>query len=70
MWDGEKEAIKDAVNAGLIVKGAGFDVRVAVLPSGKDPNEVSTAEARKTYYEAVPLTSASAVNLLMMASKM
>lgn len=65
MWDAEKQALEDAVKAGLLLRSMGFVVRIALLPPGKDPNEVPAAVVRKAYYEATALTKLSAVKLLM-----
>lgn len=64
MWDGEERATADAVEAGLRLRGWGFNVRVGMLPAFKDPNEVSADVVCKTYHKAIPLTPASAVQIL------
>lgn len=61
MWDGEDRALKDAIEAGQLLKSIGLSVRIAVLPKNKDPNEVSEEMVRKCFYEAKPLTSNLAV---------
>jgi DNA primase len=65
MWDGEKQALKDAIKYGTFVKGLGFTVRIAILPAGKDPNEVTTDVVRQAFYKAVTLTPISAIKLAM-----
>ncbi len=40
MWDGEKNALIAALNAAKLLRGIGLIVKIAVLPAGKDPNEV------------------------------
>lgn len=70
MWDGELPATQDAIAAGLRLKGFGFDVRIAMLPKGKDPNEVSAEVVRRCFYEAVPLTRQSAVSILFRRKQM
>lgn len=67
MWDGEIAATDDAIKAGQQVKGMGFDVRVALLPKDKDPNEVTREEVRKAYWCARKLTPSSAVKLALEA---
>lgn len=52
MWDGEEKALIAALNAAKLLTGIGLVVRVALLPPGKDPNEISAEEVRKAYYEA------------------
>lgn len=51
MWDGELEATKDAIRAGLKLIGLGFNVKIASLPNGCDPNEISAANVRHVYYQ-------------------
>lgn len=65
MWDGEPQALADAIKAGAMVKGLGFDVRIALLPKGKDPNEVPKEVVIKSYIDAIPLTKTGALKLLM-----
>lgn len=65
MWDGEKPAIKDAVKAGLKLGAMGFKVRVAILPDGKDPNEIPVHKVIECFYRAVPLNKQNAIRLLM-----
>lgn len=40
MWDGEVQAYADAVEASKNLTTYGFNVKIATLPQGKDPNEV------------------------------
>lgn len=65
MWDGEEQATKDAIEAGMKLSGMGMDVKVALLPKGKDPNEVTREELRRCFYCAMPLTKTNAVKMLM-----
>lgn len=65
MWDGEAPAIRDAVKAGLKLISMGFNVRVAILPEGKDPNEIPPHKVLECFYKAVPLNKQSAVKILM-----
>lgn len=59
MWDGEIRATDDAIDAGNRLRAIGFQVRIAVLPHDKDPNEVPPAQVREAFYRGVPLTLAS-----------
>lgn len=52
MWDGEKKALEAALDAAKLIAGIGIQARVALLPAGKDPNEVLPEIVRKAYYEA------------------
>lgn len=65
MWDGEQQALIDAVKAGTTVKSVGFNVSVALLPNGKDPNEVEKEVVTDAYRRAIPLTKTNALKLLM-----
>jgi len=56
MWDGEKRALKKALDAAMRLKRLGLTVRVAILPDGKDPNEVCPEEIVKSYYSAKNLS--------------
>jgi DNA primase len=63
MWDGEPAAIEAAIEAGLRLHSMGFRVRIAILPKGKDPNEISSIELRRCFYEARVLNTSMAVRL-------
>lgn len=63
MWDSEPQAIHDAVDAALILSGVGFAVRLAILPKGKDPNEVLPEVVRDAYWAAVLINKRSAVRI-------
>lgn len=52
MWDGEVQAYKDAVKAGTQLTSFGFNVKIATLPAGKDPNEVHHSEVIKALNNA------------------
>lgn len=58
MWDGEAKALLAAVTAAKRLTGIGFHVRVALLPPGKDPAEVTTEVIRKSIRLAVPYSTA------------
>lgn len=65
MWDGEVKATDDAVKAGTAIKGLGLRVKIAMLPFGKDPNEVPAEVVRASFYSARELTPASAAQILL-----
>lgn len=65
MWDGEPKATDDAVDGGLMLRGMGFKVRIAMLPLGKDPNEVPPSEVLRAFYGAEPLDLTSATKIKM-----
>lgn len=63
MWDSEARAIHDAVDAALLLGGIGLSVRLAILPPGKDPNEVSPQTVRDAYWQAIPVNKRTAVKI-------
>ena len=65
MWDGETQALIDAVHAALRVLELGLRVRVAILPKGKDPNEVAAEIVRRAYWQAIGITKISAAKILL-----
>lgn len=68
MWDGEAQALKDAIVAGLILKGRGLQVAIALLPPGKDPNEIPPNDVRVCYLAATPLTYGNAIRMKLQAA--
>lgn len=68
MWDSEPKAIKNAVEAATRLSRLGLQVRVAVLPEGKDPNECSPAEISQAYYSALDVRSLSSRRELLRLS--
>jgi DNA primase len=69
MWDGERQAIRDAVKAAQMVASIGISARVALLPKGKDPNEAAPEEVRNAFWKATPINNASATKLLLIAER-
>lgn len=63
MWDGEARAISDAVDAALLLNKHGFKTRVAILPKGKDPNEVAAGIVREAYWKAMSIDHMSATKI-------
>lgn len=61
MWDGEPQALLDAITAGEHLQKIGLRVRVALLPKGKDPNEVHPQVVRECIWKAHRLTPAQAI---------
>lgn len=71
MWDGEGKALEGAVKAGLQLAGqTGLQVRIAQLPDGKDPNEVTPDVVRQAIFRATALNRINAVRLLHAAMLM
>jgi DNA primase len=58
MWDGEEAALIAALSAAKLLTGVGLTARIALLPAGKDPNEIPAADVRKAFYEAQTWTPA------------
>lgn len=56
MWDGEPKALVSALDAARQIKRVGLQVRIARLPSGKDPNEVDPQIVREAFWKAEPYT--------------
>jgi DNA primase len=69
MWDSEIQAIDDAIKYGATIKALGIDVSIAMLPPGKDPNEVPGSVVREAVWRALPLNMQNAVALRMKARK-
>jgi len=65
MWDGESSAIKAAVKAGEKIRTVGFNVRIAILPPGLDPNECTKEQVINAYRQAVTLNKLTAAKLLL-----
>lgn len=63
MWDGEDQAIDDAIEACLLLNSIGLVARLAVLPPGKDPNEVVPEVVRQAFWKATVVNPASATRL-------
>ena len=58
MWDGGAKELEAALNAAKLLTGLGLTVRIALLPLGKDPNEVTAQTVRVCYFEAKVWTPA------------
>lgn len=63
MWDGEPQALVDAIVAGEKLQKIGLRVKIALLPKGKDPNEVHPQVVRECIWKAQLLTPALAIRL-------
>lgn len=63
MWDGEPAALDAAIEVGLLLRRYGLIARIAVLPEGKDPNEVAPAVVRDAYWKAVVVNESVAVRM-------
>jgi DNA primase len=67
MWDGEKSALKSAGKACELFKGIGLKVYIALLPKGKDPNEVDATTVRRAYYARRSYSKMEMTKLLITA---
>lgn len=65
MWDGEVSALEAALKAAAIIRGIGIDTRVALLPAGKDPAEITSAEVIQAFQQAVTWSPMVDVKLKM-----
>jgi DNA primase len=63
MWDGEVKATDAAIEAGNLLRGLGLEVRIAMLPADKDPNEVPYSVVQRAYFTARPLTNLTALSI-------
>lgn len=57
MWDSEPKTIRDMCKAAKKLTPYGFKVRIALLPSGCDPNEAKEHEVRSAHRNAVDVTN-------------
>lgn len=69
MWDGEVAAIDAAFAAAALVAELGLMTAVALLPGGKDPNEVPASVVCNAYRSAVRATRSNALTLKMKVRK-
>jgi len=70
MWDGEGGALLAALDAAILLKSLGLTVKIAVLPPGKDPNEVAPSEVRAAFWQAENMRCMSCMlKLKMLAIK-
>lgn len=70
MWDAEPEAIEEAIRAGIELGRRGIQVKLAILPDDKDPNEVPPEVVREAIFKSKPVTRALAPLLLLQAKRM
>lgn len=61
MWDGEWRAVIAALDAAELLARIGLKVRIALLPSEKDPNEVSADVVRAAFKSAHSYSKALAI---------
>lgn len=70
MWDAEKEALEAAVEASLECRANGLSAKIALLPKGRDPNEVAPEVVRQAVWDARVVDPQSAIKLLLLAKKL
>jgi len=61
MWDGEKAALNSALSAAELLHRNGIQVRLALLPEEKDPNEVPAQVVREAFWKAQLYSSRLAI---------
>ena len=65
MWDSELKTLDDACKAALYLKSLGFKVYIAILPTGKDPNECEASEVVNAFRSALLCTKPNVLKLRM-----
>lgn len=65
MWDGEPDALKAALAGADLLHKMGLRARIALLPAGKDPNEIAAVSVREAFYKAVTYDRALAVRWMV-----
>lgn len=63
MWDAEPAALEAAIEVGLLLRKYGLIARIAILPPGRDPNEVPPSVVRDAYWKAVVVNESVAVRM-------
>lgn len=66
MWDGEEKALVSALDAAKKLTEIGLKTRIALLPFGKDPNEVVPSVVRDAFHKARLWTPTLDVTLRLM----
>lgn len=61
MWDGEWKALIAAIDAAELLRKVGLKTRIALLPAGKDPNEISAAILCAAFIAAKPYSPQLAI---------
>lgn len=67
IWDSEKEALEAAVDAALLVRRHGLGARIALLPKGRDPNEVPAQVVRDAVWKSVAVDAQIGIKLKLAA---
>jgi len=67
MWDGEKVAISDAIKTAAKIVAAGLKARVAFLPAGRDPNDITVTQFLQCFRVSVGYTKTAAVRMISKA---
>ena len=65
MWDGESKTVMDAIKACEQIRAIDLRPFVAILPDGKDPNEVEPSEVRRAYYDRIEMTKTAALRYML-----
>lgn len=65
MWDGEKQALKAAATkAAPMLVGIGLKVKIAILPKGCDPAEITGDSVRFSYKNAVCYSKSKVLSIM------
>lgn len=67
MWDAEQEALDAAVDAAISCKARGLITKIAVLPPGRDPNEVAPSVVLEAIAKAIVINPLSAITMKLKA---
>jgi DNA primase len=57
MWDGEAQALEAALDTAALLTRHGLEMKIALLPANRDPNEVTGEVVRTAFYQAQPYSS-------------
>jgi DNA primase len=65
LWDGERGALSQALEAAELLARHGLPTRIGLLPAGRDPGELDTGAIRRALAEARPYDAALRVRLTL-----
>lgn len=68
MWDGEKAATRAALEAATLLNGVGLTTRLAILPEGKDPNEIAPSALRRAFWSAAVMNKQTMLRMRLALS--
>ncbi len=65
MWDGEWKALLAACEAAKLLRQVDLVAKIALLPAGRDPNEVTADVVRRAFWEAVPYSQSQHIKWML-----